>query len=595
MAKQEKTAAELYREERKARLAKAAKQNSKKAHNVSVSSKTTKAVTAIIALVVVVAIAFSVVSATGILERKKVAFKSGDSSVSMAEYSYYYNAAYTEIVNAVYSIEQQMPGYGAQFYGFDMYTMPDEQQYTMGEIEGVENPTWSDYFDNTAKEHIEYSRIALNYAKENNIVLDEEDMAEVDSSISTWETQAAQGNYSLTAYLQANYGKCMSADIFRQILENQALVQKVQDTKNEEIKATFTDKEVEKAYNEALSTYGAVSYRSYEFAAETVTSTDEEGSETSAVTEETMAEAKAEAEAFAAKITDEKSFKQAAADAEKAKENDDYEEYLTDDSLTLNEEATSADIVVTDEKAGEWFFSKETKAGDVFVAEETDTGYIVLYMVDPVHKAPDAVETYDVRHILVKFPEEEKTQTDDEEETEAKALDVKAYEDAVIVNDYEEEVTDIASFNKAVDILTEYLDGERTADAFGALAKKYTEDTNGEQGGLYEDVAMGQMVSEFEGWSSDLSRKEGDVGIVETTYGYHIMYFVSAEISNTDDEIKNDLAAEDLNAFVEELSETEGYEIADINEEVVSEARKNMLKVIEQNIAYFNSYSSYGY
>ena len=45
MAKQEKSAAELYREERKARLAKAAKQNNKKSHNVSVSSKTTKAIT----------------------------------------------------------------------------------------------------------------------------------------------------------------------------------------------------------------------------------------------------------------------------------------------------------------------------------------------------------------------------------------------------------------------------------------------------------------------------------------------------------------------------------------------------------------------
>ncbi|NLA81485.1 MAG: hypothetical protein GX849_01380, partial [Clostridiaceae bacterium] len=44
-------------------------------------------------------------------------------------------------------------------------------------------------------------------------------------------------------------------------------------------------------------------------------------------------------------------------------------------------------------------------------------------------------------------------------------------------------------------------------------------------GGLYADVAAGSMVPEFEKWSVEEGRKEGDTGIVKTTYGYHIMYF----------------------------------------------------------------------
>ena len=35
------------------------------------------------------------------------------------------------------------------------------------------------------------------------------------------------------------------------------------------------------------------------------------------------------------------------------------------------------------------------------------------------------------------------------------------------------------------------------------------------------------MVASFNDWCFDSSRKSGDVAIVETEYGYHIMYFVS--------------------------------------------------------------------
>ena len=34
------------------------------------------------------------------------------------------------------------------------------------------------------------------------------------------------------------------------------------------------------------------------------------------------------------------------------------------------------------------------------------------------------------------------------------------------------------------------------------------------------------LVSEFEDWCFDSARKSGDVEIIKTSYGYHIMYFV---------------------------------------------------------------------
>lgn len=78
-------------------------------------------------------------------------------------------------------------------------------------------------------------------------------------------------------------------------------------------------------------------------------------------------------------------------------------------------------------------------------------------------------------------------------------------------------------------ILDQYLAGEQTAEAFGALANEHSDDNNGKvtNGGLYTDVATGDMVKEFDAWIFDSSRKSGDTGLVKTQYGYHVMYFVS--------------------------------------------------------------------
>ena len=35
------------------------------------------------------------------------------------------------------------------------------------------------------------------------------------------------------------------------------------------------------------------------------------------------------------------------------------------------------------------------------------------------------------------------------------------------------------------------------------------------------------MVTDFEKWSTDDSRKYGDTGIVKSDYGYHIMFFIN--------------------------------------------------------------------
>ena len=85
----------------------------------------------------------------------------------------------------------------------------------------------------------------------------------------------------------------------------------------------------------------------------------------------------------------------------------------------------------------------------------------------------------------------------------------------------------VDSEEKANEILQQYNDGEKTEDAFAALAVANSTDSNASSGGLYTNIYKGQMVSEFENWCFDSARQAGDVGIVQTDYGYHVMYFVS--------------------------------------------------------------------
>lgn len=88
-----------------------------------------------------------------------------------------------------------------------------------------------------------------------------------------------------------------------------------------------------------------------------------------------------------------------------------------------------------------------------------------------------------------------------------------------------------ACLTKAEAILQEWKDGDATEESFAALVPTYTEDTgSSETGGLYTDInPTSSYVENFLLWAVDMSRQPGDTGIVQTEFGYHIMYFVSGE------------------------------------------------------------------
>lgn len=83
---------------------------------------------------------------------------------------------------------------------------------------------------------------------------------------------------------------------------------------------------------------------------------------------------------------------------------------------------------------------------------------------------------------------------------------------------------------EAQNILDAYLAGEQTEERFAELANTHSEDGGSNtNGGLYTDVYVGQMVEPFEDWCFDASRSYGQTGLVQTSYGYHVMFFVESK------------------------------------------------------------------
>ena len=113
-------------------------------------------------------------------------------------------------------------------------------------------------------------------------------------------------------------------------------------------------------------------------------------------------------------------------------------------------------------------------------------------------------------------------------------------------------------------ILDAWLAGDKTEESFAALAAEKTEDPGSQAtGGLYEQVYEGQMVPEFNDWCFDASRQYGDYGLVKTTYGYHVMFFVGSEpqwISYAESDWMNDQSSKLLENIVSKYPMEVSYE-----------------------------------
>lgn len=98
----------------------------------------------------------------------------------------------------------------------------------------------------------------------------------------------------------------------------------------------------------------------------------------------------------------------------------------------------------------------------------------------------------------------------------------------VIVDEGSDETVWEAARVKAQGWLDTYLAGKQTEEAFSQLAFEYSDDNESYMGGglISGLVERSTYPEAFKNWYLDENRKIGDVELVKTELGYHVMYYV---------------------------------------------------------------------
>lgn len=349
-----------------------------------------------------------------------------------------------------------------------------EQEYEEGQ-------TWADVMMDTALQTARNTYAVYDEAVANGYKLTEDQQKSIDSELNAVKMYASMYGFSDgSSFLAANYGKGCTVKSYRNYLTVNAVAAGYRDQVIEGI--TFTQDQIEAEANANPDKYTSYTYRSVGLYASSYYTDD--GENNPERTDEEKAAALNVAYTHAANIVAEgKAGEEAFSAAVVAEQG-------TDASLKSDYLKSSIAAALSD-----WVTDPARQAGDVEVLPiDGDAGYYAVMFLS----SDDNTETHlvDVRHILIKTSE-----TMDEE----------------------------SALAKAEAIMTEY-ETDPTEAKFIELANEYTEDTGSTgNGGLYEGVYPGQMVTEFNDWCFDAARKTGDVDIVKTTYGYHLMYFVGTD------------------------------------------------------------------
>lgn len=497
----------------------------KEAKKVSLYTALFIAAMVLILVVAIVVGVNQVVTNKGIRERKTEAMTINDHSISNAELNYFYMDA----VNQFYSTY----GSYASLVGLDLTTPLDEQV-----VDEETGTTWAENFLTTAKENAKAVYALADAAEAEGFTLSDEDKTSLNSNLSTIQLYAQVYGYSDTdTYLKAMYGHGANEDSFRTYNELRTLASAYQTHHSESL--TYTDADLRAVDSQDYDAYSAYTYNTYYLSVSRFLeggTTDENGA-TTYTDEERSAAVKAAEEAAQSLTSGEITSLQDLDDAIAA--------LPVNADTTASSSAHNATLATAVSSTyADWVKDHARKEGDLTYVASTSTttddagnettntdGFYVVYFIN---SNDNTFALKNVRHILVSFEggttdENGNTTYSDEEKAAAK--------------------------DKAEELLKQWQAGDATEDSFAALATENSTDTGSvENGGLYEDIYPGQMVTAFNDWCFDDSRKPGDTGIVETNYGYHVMYFVGdADQNYRDYLIENELRSADMDEWYQNL------------------------------------------
>ena len=577
----------------------------------------------LVALVLIVTL--SALNSRGTFSRMRVIAESDNYKVTIPMMSYMVYTEYQNLVSTYDNFSSQLgtqlsiPG-GDNGSALDTSLALRSQVYSVSaDAEGNEVVvTWFDHFVELAKADVEEILACCEIANYYEIELEDEDYVEIDTTIAALEAYASTAGYTTSGYIQAMYGKGVMEKDVRAMMELNVLASKYNKIRSQELLDAVGDDRVSDHYLANKATYDVyIDYATYSFSAAFTPST-KTGDEAKAENEKLAAEYAAKQEKYAAYIEQLKEcttkeafnskldvilqelfFEEEVASKKKS---------LNKDTLTAEEEqecrnkaqerrleALDAAFVtngavadISNSDVSTWI--KDTtdprKEGDVKTvkdpydvygdkitenytpsttksyAKATST-YSVYLTLSALHRDESVVRS--VGHVLFKT-DTFKNLTDTSKLNGA----TKLLAERVLKRGAKLSATEMA--NELITLMKE--EGklvEKTVDGknvfvisesdFNAYALLYTEDSNV----FYDDVTVGQMVESFEDWLFDADRVEGEVSIpgVESTYGIHVMTYCGDEKPAWSYSIRNELAEDDHEAWLNEAKALFGTTFTD--------------------------------
>ena len=465
----------------------------------------------LIAVAFVVVAVIAVIYRTNLIPKVVTAATIDGEKYTAAEVSFYYLNTY-----------QNLQGY-ASYVGLDTASSLKDQTVSedsaemltaMGFGEAEAGETWHEFVLGASLDQMAQIQAGLAAAEAEGFAYPAGVQAQYDDSMTALTTAAEASGMSVDQYLTSVFGNSListglySEQLMR-MLQFEAYASAQLDGYH------YDTATLEEAYEADPNSYDKVSYEYVTFSGAAESTTDEEGN-TVEPTEEEEEAAMAAAEETANELLD---AYEAGGDLEEL-----AEEY--GGTYTGNERGT-----YTGSTATEWLFDEARQPGDTEVLESGTTFYVTVFH----DRFREEYNSIDVRHILV----------------QPAAGTIASGEDG-----YDEEQEQLKAEAKTIadEILTEWQNGDATEESFAALAMEKSTDGSKYDGGLYTRVVQGQMVDAFNDWCFDPARASGDTDVLETAYGYHVMYFVGEDLPAWEVAVTSTLANEDYTDWLSGLS-----------------------------------------
>ena len=470
----------------------------KRLHDEQVSRRNT-AVYTVVGVVAALLVAALLIWDSGVFQRKAAAVTIDGEKYTAADVLYYYAGQY--------QTAYQYAAYGMS--SFDTTKDPKDQVY-----DEESGQTWHEYFIEQALDSLKTYVTVEKKAKADGHAESQEVKDSFAQYKDNMKTSLATSSYSnMKSYLQAVFGPMMTEKDFDRCLERELYVNDYMNSVQDGY--TYTDQQLEDYYKEHADQLDSFHFDQLTLRA-SVSTTDADGNtiemtddEKAAKLEEAKAEMKALAEEILARVD-------AGEDMEALAE--EYADQIYSAQLDTTRTGTGLNASLSS-----WFLSADRKAGDTTLGEyDGGSSAYTYYVARFISRQRDESATANVRHILF---------SGEDEESKAQAK------------------------TQAEAMLDSWKKGEATEDSFAQLARDNSADTNSaSNGGLIENITpTSSYVENFLNWSVDPSRQPGDTGIVETEYGYHVMYFCSWGAPQWQLTAENALRSADMNQWLEDL------------------------------------------